>query len=477
MPLQLRRGTEEVRIAELVNKGIALAPGEPLFVTDDQRLYIGDGVTPGGVLVTGFNSEDAVDAAGAALVAGNAINPNVKFIYGVTQDANGRIEAVLDLENYNGEIGADGFRGSVFAIDSTTMIDSVTASINLNGTIKGNLIPFTDSLHDLGSSFNKFRKLHLSDEGISVGMANIVGNGLTIDIPYGSTLSGLPIAVEPGPGTNYFVNIIGEDSSVIVDAENAIFNGTLVGDVQGSVFGDDSTTMVDAIDRKIFGNNGVYGDIKNFNDDTVIRVIDSTAFLRTIRFTQDSGVTVGNGVIESNQLVALIDDSISIVSSTINESQPVLIIASFGSTPVADAFSLSRARGSALFPEAVQQNDQAGSLTFSGFDGVAGYAFGAGIRAYVTSSPGAGIVPMRMDLNATNSAGAEVVGLTVEATKVTSSVPFKLPVYANDAARDAAVPSPEAGMVIFMVSGTAPAATNKAQVNTDGTISGWVNLN
>lgn len=48
MALQLRRGTA----AERIISGVILAPGELLFTYDDQNLYIGDGVTEGGILVT-----------------------------------------------------------------------------------------------------------------------------------------------------------------------------------------------------------------------------------------------------------------------------------------------------------------------------------------------------------------------------------------------------------------------------------------
>jgi hypothetical protein len=51
--------------------------------------------------------------------------------------------------------------------------------------------------------------------------------------------------------------------------------------------------------------------------------------------------------------------------------------------------------------------------------------------------------------------------------------PVKLAVYADDAARTAAVPSPQKGMVVFMTSGTVPTVTNKTVVY-DG--SAWVAL-
>ena len=41
---------------------------------------------------------------------------------------------------------------------------------------------------------------------------------------------------------------------------------------------------------------------------------------------------------------------------------------------------------------------------------------------------------------------------------------FKLPVYADDTARLAAIPTPAAGMMVFMSTGTSPAVTNKVVV-------------
>jgi hypothetical protein len=48
---------------------------------------------------------------------------------------------------------------------------------------------------------------------------------------------------------------------------------------------------------------------------------------------------------------------------------------------------------------------------------------------------------------------------------------LKTAVYADDTARDLAIPSPAVGMIIFNT------ATGKFQGNTDGTVSGWAALN
>ena len=79
-------------------------------------------------------------------------------------------------------------------------------------------------------------------------------------------------------GSNYRINIVGDDSSILlntstkkftgtvvgndgtilVDAGSNVFDGRLVGnvsgDIRGSVFGDDSTVLVDGINSKIVGD-------------------------------------------------------------------------------------------------------------------------------------------------------------------------------------------------------------------------------
>jgi hypothetical protein len=82
-----------------------------------------------------------------------------------------------------------------------------------------------------------------------------------------------------------------------------------------------------------------------------------------------------------------------------------------------------------------------------------------------------------MELKVNDPAGVEKTIATVKSTKFEmNGVPFKLPVYADDAARDAAIPAPEVGMIVFMLNGTSPSATNKAQVSTVASVGGWVNL-
>lgn len=221
MPLQIRRGTDAERLA----MAQPLAQGELLYATDDQRLYIGNGSTLGGVQITGYRDEDAQDAAAAIFT--NGIHTGINFVY---NDLTNRIDAAVNLSNYAGVIRADAFKGSVFADDGSTiggtlLVDAIAGSINLNGTVKGNIIPDTNIAYDLGSSSRRFRDLYLSGSSIKLGDATITATGTAVNLPAGSTINGVPLAI---PG----------ESSLTVD-------------ITGSVFGDDSSILIDAVSNII----------------------------------------------------------------------------------------------------------------------------------------------------------------------------------------------------------------------------------
>jgi hypothetical protein len=84
--------------------------------------------------------------------------------------------------------------GSVFADDSTLMIDSILAAFNLDQTIRTNVVPAANGVYDLGSPTHKFKDLYLSGSvdftdvtvtglaGGGGGVTSIVaGTGITID--------------------------------------------------------------------------------------------------------------------------------------------------------------------------------------------------------------------------------------------------------------------------------------------------------
>ncbi len=207
MALQIRRGTDSQR------QGITPKAGEPIFTTDTKKLYIGDGSTAGGIVVdtTGNQLTDVLDDTSPQL--GGPLDLNNQNITGT-----GNI-------NITGQISASAIdlKGSIFADDSTLLVDGIT------GRITGPV--FSDVT------------------------GNVLGN-----------VTGSVFAV---------------DSSLIVDATTKTVQGTLTGHVTGSVFGDDSTVLVDGV------NNELQGTFKGVAVDTtkIDIKLDSTVFRDAIRMT------------------------------------------------------------------------------------------------------------------------------------------------------------------------------------------------
>jgi len=290
MPLQIRRGTQ-------AEANVLASPpqnGELVYVTDSQQLYIGDGTTLLKDLmpVTGYTDEEARNAAGAALSSGT--HSGISF---VNDNPGNKINATLDstqsftnltvtnnttlgtttidgILSVTGKLIAD-FNGSIHADDSTLLVDGVDSKINLDGTVKGNIIPDADEAYDIGSSSLKFKDLYLSGSSLWLGSAQVTATGSAVNLPAGSTIDGEIIQSE-------------------VSDEDAF-----VRDLQGSVFADDSTILVNAIDGTVKLNNGTIGitgevitsttdsiTVGDFNEtfQTVLEVVnkDSTRAIRLI---------------------------------------------------------------------------------------------------------------------------------------------------------------------------------------------------
>jgi hypothetical protein len=191
MPLQVRRGTE----IERTNMTQPLASGELLYVTNDQKLYVGDGNTLGGIQITGYTDGDAKDSA-AEIFTGGTHN-GITFSYNTATNV---MTANVNLSNYAGTIKADAFKGTFVGDDSTILVDGVS------GTLRGNLVG--------------------NVTGSVTG--NVTGN-----------LSG-----------NVTGNVTGNTTGI----HNGSVIGSLVGDVKGSIVGDDSTILVDGVDNLIRGD-------------------------------------------------------------------------------------------------------------------------------------------------------------------------------------------------------------------------------
>ena len=282
MPLQVRRGTRADR-DDLVTSYVPLATGEPLWCTDTGDLFIGDGITPGGVQVNE--------------------------------------EPILDLTTYTGVIG------------NTEFINVGEQFINLNGTIQTDIVPdpsvSPESLN-IGALERRFNKIWVGGNGIAIGESLIVNNGTAIQLPFDSTVGGQPIATGQGinPGDTYTISIGSDDSTLIVDHINSRFTGTLRGDVT-TLLGD---VVIDAESKEgnfreinleapslINGNNIAFlSNLTSFVATvpsatepivSVTSINDDPALGSSLSLTRSRGILTAPSIVENGDEIASIEFS------------------------------------------------------------------------------------------------------------------------------------------------------------------------
>ena len=348
MPLQIRRGTNAEREALIPSNGLVV--GELLYLTDSQQVYIGTGNSGEhqGLAVTGFTNENAVDAAGAALVAG--AHTNISFTYGATQDSAGRIDATVDLSDYTGTITADAFKGSVFGDDTTLLVNAVDGTFNLDGTVKGDIVPNVFG-PDLGSSGVPFNNVYL-ENNLVIGDATVTSVSTAINLPAGSTVNGSLIST----GFN----------------ENAITS-----DVTGSVFGDDSTLLVDGV------SSIIVGDVNNASVTTNSLILPGPL----------SGIQI-------------------VTEGTVEDNYSLFAVSSFQSTADPTAATYQRGRGTEAAPAIIQAGDSIFHNIFLGVTNAnAGQAAVIEVNVDPNGTVADNIVPGQINLKTFNNAGLEVIGL------------------------------------------------------------------
>lgn len=247
MPLQIRRGPTADRLA---NTPLA---GELVYDTTTGSVYVGNGAAAGGLPVTNFSVGDARSTT-AKMFLGEFLSDNSVHTGATFTFVGDRLQLTVsqDLSNYIGLISADqGFKGNLWADDSGQIIDSATHTVYGTFVPQGNIIPDADVAYDLGTANYRFRDIYLSGSSIYLGDAVITSIGTAINFPTGSTIGGQPLGINEGDAYNIVLtgNVIGADSTVLVNTAN----GTFHGDLTGSVFADDSTVLVDGRDGVLRG--------------------------------------------------------------------------------------------------------------------------------------------------------------------------------------------------------------------------------
>lgn len=519
MALQIRRGPTADRMS------YTPVVGELIWDTSTNSLYIGNGITPGGLPAGTLVTEDVQDIASTMLTSGT--HQNITFTY---DDTLGRINSTFNLSSFDGTINAAGFIGSHYANDSTLLLNALTGAVNLNGTVKGHIIPATNIAYDLGSPTFRFKDLYLSGSSIKLGDATITSIGTTVNLPAGSTVNGAPVGIEAG--MNYNINIVGDDSTTFINATTKAVNAASLtvsnavslpagSTLNGTAFGfriatEDSTNtaIANGATLQIRGDQGIqtrqdggvvyvsaditaiHPEIRNDSIPAYLTFVGNTSSpsyigtdtsLRYLANINTLEVPIINTAVISNPigLLTLIselnDGSVSANLITIgddtNDGRLNLVNNTYASTPFfngrqahstpdARNFQFSRSRGTTATPLVVTNGDDIVDIAFSAYDG-ANFQVRAAIAATVDGAVSAGTVPTKIDfLTGTTSTG---VAVSIGSNRQTTfNGAIKLAVYADDTARDAAITAPTAGMMIFNTTGT------KFQGYTG---SAWVDLN
>jgi hypothetical protein len=350
----------------------------------------------------------------------------------------------------------------LFTGDGTTLggVAVDTGTVAFSG-IASDVTPDVDSTRDIGATGNRwaegwFDNVYGAFTGALTG--NVTGN-----------LSGNVTGNVTG-------NLIGNVS------------GDVTGDLNGSVFADDSTAMLDAIQKRITAD-----------------VYSSAGTL--LLSTNPSTNVISNGdVVITDNVITLLNGLDTVQFGTNNSAlgvgirikSPVLSNKSIETTSLtdgvnADSFEIQVSRGTLNIPTSVQQGDPLFTIVANGYDG-SDYRFSSAIFAGVeadTANPVApGAVPGSIGFATSDDGGTTLktvifnsfgqLGVNLATPTATLDVngdakfsgPVRLAITADDTARTAYGTALQ-GQLIFMVSGTSPAATNKVQVY-DG--AAWVNL-
>jgi len=124
-------------------------------------------------------------------------------------------------------------------------------------------------------------------------------------------------------------------------------------------------------------------------------------------------------------------------------------------------YTLEAFRGTETSPAVVQAGDPVGTLAFAGYDGTSTVTQGA-INVSIDTVTGTNQLPGKMSVYLHDYDGNYFIAIGADSRGTVTVPTLKVTPYADAAARDAAIPSPEAGMMVYITS------TNKHQ-GYDGT--------
>ena len=448
MPLQVRRGTDAERLAMTQ----PLATGELLYVTNDQKLYVGDGDTLGGIQITGYTDGDAKDSAAEILTDG--VHSGIGFTYNTATNV---ITATVNLSDYTGTIKADAFKGSVFADDGSTvggepLVDAISGTFNGNlvGNVTGNVAG------------------NVTGDVLGNVTGVVTGNVFTNLI---DSADSSQIVVTPNVRFDADVTV---ENELIV--KNIVLNGVEHATIGQQLFptaqiGESNLhylPFVDAINERATVKTD--GDLRytpstgTLETENLIAIADincpniNSTVIRTGEIIANNvlEITAGLAIGQTRHLVQVgsnsIDGRLRVVQNNYTNLAGV-IYDQYHETVDANDFRFNRGRGTSASPTIVSSGDDIADITFAAYDGVQ-MTRAAAISVRTSGVISDGVVPGEIVIFTYNSSGVISQAVLIDSNqRTTFSGAITPATYADAAARDLAIPTPTAGMMVY-ISGT-----------------------
>jgi len=243
MALKIRRGTNDERTA---GGGIVFAEGELIYVTDTDALYIGDGITAGGILLANSGLGDL-----SAYITANSSAGDGELE--LNKPLNLNTQNIIGTGNIN-------ITGNITATGNIDIGDNTGDTVTITAQVDSDITPTQDSTFSLGSQSKRWQNVYAA--GLSVD-----GQIDAVSISANTVADNSTVMVNVATNTftgNLTGNVIGNVTGDLEGNVTGDLEGNVTGDLKGSVFGDDSTPLVDSVAGVLRGDHygSIYGSVK-----------------------------------------------------------------------------------------------------------------------------------------------------------------------------------------------------------------------
>lgn len=484
MSLQIRRGIESQRT------GVIFDEGEISWTTDTKKLYVGDGTTAGGINVV-------ASAAGTGLTWDSGTQ-TLNFSgagLGLTTDV------VTEGVTY-GRIYFTNARAKTAVSSMFTTLGTAPVTGNVTGAISPSQITVSGGTSGM-NPYIPFTVTGTGGQGLTAGTYYVCTIVDATHVTLSSTLllaqagtaiasfttgsiTGTAYSAGGGGGDVYFtynpttqtisanVTLDGVGiTSVSQDTSPALGGNLNIGNFNVTSSGTGAISIVGAITASTGAITATNGNIVATNGNITATAGNITATAGGVYtnniFAVSPATQIYMGSNTTTANVQVISDTS--VSSTAGFTVKGLTSGSSGIGQFVSAIRLKGQKGTLATPSVLATGDGIGQIYFTGY--VNGGGFGAlpidlaVIKA--TISNGGDLVSnvaktkIEFIIN-TDNTPSNIVTASFGANGAFTAPVFQLTSYANDAARTTAIPTPVAGMMVFMASGTSPSVTNKAVI-------------